>query len=107
MPEETLSRDLFDQDKLEEPPSIADSNQASRKDDRDHDGIAADVAQDRNDQGEGVEFEDPALKHLCSEIYARISAFLQDEPPDQKLRDVQRQIQTSLRVIREALDQYS
>merc|ERR1711939_582767 len=57
MPEETLSRDLFDQDKLEEPPSIADSNQASREGDRDHDGIAADVAQDRDDQGEGVEFE--------------------------------------------------
>lgn len=100
MPEETLSKELFDQDRLEEPPSIADSNKSTREED--NRGRA-----EPEDEGERVEREDAALKHVCSEIYARISAFLQAPAPNDRLRDVQRQTQTSLKVIREALDRYT
>lgn len=84
MPEaELLANDLFDSTKLERSPTDGDESISS-------------------------------LKHLCSEIYARISAFLTDDPPShftsqqkELLERVKRQTQTSLGVIREALNRYS
>ncbi len=79
MPEtETLAEDLFDQATLEKSPE------------------------------EPVPTEDASVKHLCAEIYARISAFLQDDfPNNERLRDVQSQTRQSLDVIRQALDRYT
>lgn len=55
-----------------------------------------------------VDGDDVALKHLCSEIYARISSFLQEDfPPDDRLRQVQTQTHKSLGIIRQALETYS
>ena len=81
---ELLSADLFDQDKLEE------------------------------QQEDGHEGESASLKHLCSEMYARISSFLQidaslleDQNNGGLVRQAQQQTQRSLDIIREALDRYS
>ena len=99
MPEETLSKDLFDQDKLDAPPRVDGAE--------DRGGETAATAAEAEGQSDAVEDEGSLLKHLCSEIYARISAFLQERPSNDLLRNVQRQTQTSLEVIREALDRYS
>ncbi|KAI9884821.1 MAG: ATP-dependent RNA helicase dbp4 [Watsoniomyces obsoletus] len=75
---ETLAEDLFDQSTLDESPDEPSST------------------------------EDASVKHLCADIYARISAFLQDDFPDnERLRDVQLQTRRSLKVIEEALNRYT
>ncbi|KAI9789808.1 MAG: hypothetical protein M1816_005725 [Peltula sp. TS41687] len=90
MPEVSmLADDLFDSSKLDLPP-----------------------AANANDNPTNP--ESSSLKHLCSDIYARISAFLSSDPPPDTpaeqialLERVKRQTQTSLTVIRDALNQYS
>ncbi|KAI9842509.1 MAG: hypothetical protein M1837_007103 [Sclerophora amabilis] len=51
--------------------------------------------------------DEGALRHTCSELYARISAFLQTPFDDKRLKRTQEQTRTSLKVIQEALTQYS
>jgi hypothetical protein len=90
---EVLAEDLFDEDRLLNQAPLSDSAGAGT-----HDSGASRGADQQ---------EEPALKHLCAEIYARISAFLQDAPPSDLVRRVQEQTQRSLGIIREALDRYS
>ncbi|GAB7362232.1 hypothetical protein MBLNU230_g2257t1 [Neophaeotheca triangularis] len=52
---------------------------------------------------------EPALElpALCAQIHARLNAFLETEPATDRIRSVQDQSRTSLKVIEEALSQYS
>jgi hypothetical protein len=90
---EVLAEDLFDEDRLLNQAPLSESAGAGT-----HDSGASRGADQQ---------EEPSLKHLCAEIYARISAFLQDAPPSDLVRRVQEQTQRSLGIIREALDRYS
>lgn len=51
---------------------------------------------------------EPALElpALCAQIHARLNAFLETEPATDRIRSVQDQSRTSLKVIEEALSQY-
>ncbi|KAF2716350.1 adenine nucleotide alpha hydrolases-like protein [Polychaeton citri CBS 116435] len=47
------------------------------------------------------------LPQLCQKIHARVHAFINAEPGNERLRAVQEQTRLSLRIIEEALDRYS
>ncbi|CAF9917673.1 hypothetical protein IMSHALPRED_003716 [Imshaugia aleurites] len=46
------------------------------------------------------------LRTLCADLHARITAFLQEDVPTERLRDVQAQCRRSLAIISEALERY-
>lgn len=110
-PGETLSADLFDQTKLDAhdglPKKTVKDNNTIKNDISNGDEEGGGEMEVEEQEREGEKEEDPSLKHLCADIYTRISSFLRDEPPNDQLRQVQVQTRRSLDVIREALDRYS
>ncbi|KAI4118318.1 MAG: hypothetical protein LQ345_001623 [Seirophora villosa] len=46
------------------------------------------------------------LRSLCATLHAQITAFLSEDVPTERLRDVQRQTRLSLAIIQSALDRY-
>ncbi|KAI4165547.1 MAG: hypothetical protein LQ342_000960 [Letrouitia transgressa] len=50
--------------------------------------------------------EPSALRSLCATLHAQILAFLQEEAPTERLRNVQSQSRKSLLIIQRALDRY-
>lgn len=48
-----------------------------------------------------------ALPNLCRDINEKISLFLAEDAPTERLRNLQEQTKVALGVIREALDRYS
>ncbi|KAL8934352.1 MAG: hypothetical protein Q9211_005270, partial [Gyalolechia sp. 1 TL-2023] len=47
-----------------------------------------------------------SLRALCATLHARITAFLQEDVPTERLKAVQAQTRKSLAIIQEALDRY-
>jgi len=52
------------------------------------------------------EKDDRTLPSLCAELHARVSAFLAEEAPNDRLKKVQEQTRISMSVIAEALNRY-
>ncbi|KAL8742031.1 MAG: hypothetical protein Q9190_005425, partial [Brigantiaea leucoxantha] len=47
-----------------------------------------------------------ALRSLCATLHAQITAFLQEDVPTERLRNVQAQTRNSLTIIQNALNRY-
>lgn len=50
---------------------------------------------------------DPTLPSLCAELHARVSAFLAEEAPNDRLKKVQEQTRITMEVISDALKKYT
>ncbi len=64
-------------------------------------------AGDKTDQPAVNGKKEDTLRSVCAELHGRVSAFLAEEPLDDRLRRVQEQTRTSMGVISEALDRYT
>ncbi|MCJ1362593.1 replication factor A protein 2 [Acarospora aff. strigata] len=64
-------------------------------------------AQAKTDQCTVNGKKEDTLQSVCAELHARVSAFLAEDPVDNRLRSVQEQTRTSLGVISEALNRYT
>ena len=47
-----------------------------------------------------------ALPEQCAKVYAKVQAFLESEPRNARLKELQRQTRSSLATIAEALERY-
>ena len=57
-------------------------------------------------QADSISAAKSSLPIVCEQIHQRVEAFLSKEPDSERLRGVQEQCRTSLRVIEEAIERY-
>ncbi|KAI9833070.1 MAG: hypothetical protein M1838_005597, partial [Thelocarpon superellum] len=101
MPQERLSTQLLDQTTLENEEEeatgagVSEGNEA-RGPEQDSDEAPPSDAQ----------HEPASLSHLCTEIHARVTAFLETPTTDEQVKQVQGQTRTTLDVIHDALRRY-
>lgn len=63
------------------------------------------VDNERSQSSTGNDDSTP-LRRLCADLHAQVTAFLQEDVPTERLKNVQAQCQNSLSIISEAMKRY-